>query len=447
MEQSRVTLKRMGGEPPARAADPMQTHASRNKAAILASAIGNTLEWYDFAVYGLLAKPLAEHFFPGHNPTVALLLAYAAFAVAFLVRPLGAVCFGHIGDRYGRKPALVLSSAAMALTTSLVGMLPTYERIGLAAPAALVVLRLVQGLSVGGEHATSAIVLAEQGGRARRGLFTSLAVVAVGMGTLLASGVDALLNSFLSSAAMHAWGWRVPFLLGIALGALALQLRRTTLVAESGRTDMHRWPVVDAFQNEARGLLRGFCLAMTPGVAFYTTFIYLPVWLQHVDGLSATLALRINTASMLAMMALTPLFGWASDRIGRKPVMTAALAGFIVFSWPLFRLLTTAELPLIVAGQMGLAVLNAAYSGAVLAAMVEMFRRPVRCSAMALSLNTGMGLIGGTAPIVAVLIVRDLHDTAGPAIYMMLIAFLTLIFGVRGLNASADSVGSGSADR
>ncbi len=405
--------------------------------AVLASAVGNAMEWYDFAIYGLMAKVLAQNFFPAHDATISLILTYGAFALSFLARPVGAALFGHIGDKHGRRPALILSAGAMALCSALVGLLPVYREAGLLAPVLLVVLRLIQGLSVGGEHATSAIVLVEQAAKKRRGFLSSFAVVAVAAGTLTGSAVDAVLSSMLSPAAMLEWGWRVPFLLGVVLGGVALALRKTSLAheAESAPVAM---PVVEALRTDWRAMTRAFVLAMAPGAGFYLTFIYLPTFLQHVDGMHPAIALRLNTLSMIVMMVLTPLFGLISDRIGRKPVLATALVGFVLLSYPIFTLLLSGQFALIAFGQIGLAVLNAIYSGAALVALAEMFERRIRCSAMSLSLNAGMGLIGGTAPVIAVYLVRCLNDPAGPAFYLMFIALLVLVFGVAGWKPCAE---------
>jgi len=202
---------------------------SRARRPILAGIVGNVMEWYDFAVYGYFAAIIGRHFFPAENPVSSLLAAFGVFAAGFLMRPVGSIVFGHIGDRAGRKAALTLSVLAMAIPTLLIGLLPTFAQIGLAAPALLVLLRLVQGLSVGGEYGTSITFLVERASPERRGFFGGWSVVGATGGILLGSAVGAVVTTVLGAAETAAWGWRVPFLLGITVGLTGLYLRRTLI--------------------------------------------------------------------------------------------------------------------------------------------------------------------------------------------------------------------------
>src|SRR5215470_5670198 len=193
---------------------------------VIAGIAGNVMEWYDFAVYGYFAQTIGQHFFPSKDPIAYLIAAFGVFAAGFLVRPFGGLVFGHIGDRIGRKAALTLSAMAMAVPTFLIGILPDYAQIGVAASALIVILRLAQGLSVGGEYTTSVVFLVEHAAPDRRGLMGSWGVFGSVAGILLGSAVGALLTSVLSPEAVYAWGWRVPFLLGLAVGFFGLYIRR-----------------------------------------------------------------------------------------------------------------------------------------------------------------------------------------------------------------------------
>jgi MHS family proline/betaine transporter-like MFS transporter len=394
---------------------------------ILAGCVGNALEWYDFAVYGYFAALIGHNFFPAQDPTVALIAAFGVFAAAFLARPIGAVIFGHIGDRYGRKPALVISVAAMAVATTLMGLLPTYAEVGAVAPVLLIVLRLIQGLSVGGEHATSCVFLVESSRPDRRGLSGSFAVAAVTAGMLLGSAIGAIVASHTTQPELLAWGWRIPFLLGIVLGAMALYLRQSVIAEARTTRASHGLPIAQAFRSDWRGLLRGFVMTMTPAVGFYLTFIYLVTYMQRVDGLTLSNSLRINTFSMVVMLILTPAAGWLSDRVGRRVVLGGALIATLLLVWPLFQMLGSKEVAAIALGQAGLATLFGIYGGAYPAALVEMFAPTIRCSATSLSLNLGMGLLGGTAPMVAVYLVSRAHIGMGPVYYLMAVVALSLI--------------------
>ncbi len=402
---------------------------------ILAGCVGNALEWYDFAVYGYFAAVIGHNFFPAQDPTVSLIAAFGVFAAAFLARPIGAAIFGHIGDRYGRKPALVISVAAMAVATTLMGLLPTYADVGVVAPALLILLRLIQGLSVGGEHATSCVFLVESSRPDRRGLSGSFAVAAVTTGMLLGSAVGAIVASRMTPPALLAWGWRIPFLLGIVLGAMALYLRQSVITEARTARAGDGLPIAQAFRSDWRGLLRGFVMTMTPAVGFYLTFIYLITYMQRVDGLTLSNSLRINTFSTVVMLVLTPVAGWLSDRVGRRAVLGGALIAALLLVWPLFEMLGSKDVVAVALGQAGLAALFGLYGGAYPAALAEMFAPAVRCSSVSISLNLGMGLLGGTAPMAAVYLVSHAHIRMGPVYYLMTVVALSLIAVITGRRA------------
>ena len=312
-----------------------------SRRAILSGAVGNALEWYDFAVYGYFASVIGARFFPAEDPVASLMATFGVFAAAFLARPFGSVVFGHVGDRFGRRSALILSVTLMATTTTLVGLLPTYETIGAAAPILLVALRLLQGLSVGGEHTTSVIFLVEHAPPKRKALYGSFAVVAVAVGTLLGSAVGALLEILLEPAALSAWGWRIPFLLGAVLGVATFILRRSIAAdAPAARQDL---PIVRLFREDWRELLRGIGISATTAVTFYLTFVYLITYIERIDALSASTALRINTINMAALIVVFLASGLLADRIGLKAVLVAGAVCAIVFPWPLFLLLESGD--------------------------------------------------------------------------------------------------------
>jgi MHS family proline/betaine transporter-like MFS transporter len=277
------------------------------------------MEWYDFAVYGYFAGIIGRHFFPAEDPVSSLLAAFGVFAAGFLMRPIGSIVFGHIGDHAGRKAALTLSVLAMAVPTLLIGLLPTYAQIGVAAPALLVVLRLVQGLSVGGEYGTSIIFLVERAPPGRRGFFSGWSVVGATGGILLGSAVGAVVTSALGAAETAAWGWRVPFLLGITVGLTGLYLRRRLVEQPSDPVESSlRLPVIEAFRTEWRGILKIFAFNVVQAVGFYTCFVYVTTYWRQVDFVSASKSLEMNSLTMLLMLGLFPVAGALSDRIGRK---------------------------------------------------------------------------------------------------------------------------------
>ena len=398
---------------------------------MLAGAAGNTLEWYDFAAYGFLAAVFAKNFFPTSDAFVGLISAFGVFAASFMMRPIGGIVFGHVGDRYGRRHALYLSAGLMTLSTVAIGFLPTYEALGAAAPVLLLLLRLLQGLSIGGEYTTSAIFLAENARPGRRGIVTSFAAFGATGGTLLGSAAAALVASLISQEALVAWGWRVPFLAGILLGGFVVFLRRSgTAIPEAPREAPSparaELPIVGALRFDLADIMRGFALSIMLGGGFYLIVVYLTTYMQEIDGLTARSSLQINTLTMLLLLVVCPFSAPASDRIGRKPVMVAGLAGLVIFTWPLFALIDGGDDVEVLAGQLGLGLLLGLYCGPVPAALVEMFRPDARCSAVSLSYNLSMGLAGGTAPMVAVYLVNREHYDMGPAAYLIVLAALSL---------------------
>ncbi len=256
---------------------------------IVAGVAGNVIEWYDFAVYGYFAQTIGQHFFPSKDPIASLIAAFGVFAAGFLMRPVGGLVFGHIGDRTGRKAALTLSVIAMAVPTFLIGLLPDYAQIGVVASVLIVILRLVQGLSVGGEYTTSVVFLVEGAAPGRRGLTGSWSVFGAVAGILLGSAVGAILTSILPQDTVYAWGWRVPFLLGLVVGLSGLYIRRRIPEAQVQSVDEKpaTSPVVEAFRTEWRAMLRVAGFNVLNAVGFYMIFVYVATYLRqivHVEG-------------------------------------------------------------------------------------------------------------------------------------------------------------------
>ena len=301
----------------------------QSRKVVAAGMIGNALEWYDFAVYGYFAVPIGRHFFPHEDPIAQLLAAFGVFALGYLVRPLGGVVVGHIGDRFGRRPALIFSVGAMAIPTFLIGILPGYATLGVLAPILLTLLRVVQGISVGGEYPCSMVFMVESAGEGRRGIIGAFAAMGAVIGILSGSAAGAALAAAMSPETLEAWGWRIPFLFGLVAGAAGLILRRHVLesepVAPTGRT-----PIVETLRDHGRVVARLVALTTFTSVPFYILFIYIVSWLQVADGIPPATALEINTINMILLLPAMLLAGWASDRYGRKPILMAStVLGFV----------------------------------------------------------------------------------------------------------------------
>lgn len=402
---------------------------------VIAGIAGNIMEWYDFAVYGYFAQTIGRHFFPSEDQVASLIAAFGVFAVGFLMRPVGGLVFGHIGDKMGRQAALLISVLAMAIPTFLIGVLPDHARIGPAAAVLLVILRMVQGVSVGGEYTTSVVFLVERAAPHRRGLAGSWSVFGAVAGILLGSAVGALTSSVLSSEAVDAWGWRLPFIAGLGVGLAGLYIRRHLPDAPAAEVAAPeaRSPVLAAFRGEWRTMLRIAALNMLNAVGFYLCFVYVVTYFEENVHIKSAEALDINTMNMVVLLLMVPAAGLLSDVLGRKPVLLASTIGVVVFAWPLFWLMHHANFSMMLLGQMGFAVLIGLFLGAIPATMVEILPAAVRCSALSIGYNLCLGLIGGTTPMVATYLIARTHDDLSPAYYLMAAAAVSLmtIVGLR----------------
>ena len=391
-----------------------------------AGMIGNMLEWYDFAIYGYFAAQIGRHFFPQEDTVAQLLSTFGVFAVGYLMRPIGGVIVGHIGDTFGRRAALTFSVVAMAIPTFLIGLLPGYQTMGLLAPIGLIVLRVVQGLSVGGEYTSSMVFLIEHAPERRRGLMGALGASGAGLGTLLGSAVGAAFAASMSTAALDAWGWRIPFLLGLLVGIAGYILRRYAL--ETGVAEKRtRAPIIETLHDHCR-LVVGFAgLSVFSAVTFYIGFVYMVSWLQTADGIPPSRSLEINTFSMAMSLPVLITAGWLSDRIGRKPLSLLASMGGLICALPLFWLLNHPSELLAQLGQLGFVLLTGIYYGALPAILVEAAPPTVRCTAVALGYNLCFGLFGGLSPVVATWLVERTGDEIAPAFLIMASAAVTFV--------------------
>jgi MHS family proline/betaine transporter-like MFS transporter len=390
-----------------------------------AGAIGNLLEWYDFAIYGYFAPLIGRTFFPHEDSLAQLLSAYGIFAIGFVVRPLGGIVVGHIGDRFGRGAALTVSVSAMAVPTFLIGLLPGYQTLGILAPVLLTVLRMVQGLSVGGESSTSIIFMVERARDGQRGAMGAVACVGASGGMMLGSATGALLASVLPSEALESWGWRIPFLLGLAVGVAGYFLRRN--LAEAPRKMSARPPLVEALRDHSPLMARLFALSVLNAVGFFVMFVYIVTWLQRADGVSPARALGINTVSMLLYMLVMFFMAWLSDRVGRKPLMLGAAVICFVGALPLFWLMHHPDPLLIFLGQFGFIVALGMSWGVQPSIMVEATPPGARCTVIALSFNMTMGLVGGVTPLIATWMVARTHEDLSPAFLIMGAAAITFV--------------------
>jgi MHS family proline/betaine transporter-like MFS transporter len=401
-----------------------------SKKMVAAGAIGNVLEWYDFAVYGYFATAIGRVFFPKEDPIAQLLFAFGVFAIGYLMRPLGGMLIGSIGDRIGRKQALSVSVAAMAIPTFIVGTLPAYEAIGLAAPILLTVCRMLQGLSVGGEYTTSVVFMVENAPANRRGIAGALACCGATIGILLGSATGASLAAIMSPESLNSWGWRIPFLFGLVIGLVGLLLRRNIEVKNEG-VDKQKQPLTEILQSHRLLLARLAGLSVFTAVSFYLLFVYLVSWLQLEDKMGQEVSLEINTISMAVLIPVMVAAGALSDRIGRKPLLIGTVAATIFLAYPLFSGMHHQSQVLVQLCQLGFALLVGAYLGVAPAFMAETAPAHVRSTSLALGYNLTLGIVGGLTPLTATWLVHQTHSAVAPAFMIIaaaLISFGTILF-------------------
>ena len=410
----------------------MTTPHSGRVRATLGGVVGNVLEWYDFAVFGFFAPIIGVNFFPGEDRLAGMIKAFGVFAAGYLMRPLGGIFFGWIGDRLGRKTALMISVLMMAMPTTLLGCLPTYATWGVKASVLLVLIRLVQGVSVGGELIGSVSFVIENAPRERRGFIGSWTLVSAVGGMILGSAVAGLLHAFMEPAALSAWGWRIPFWGGFLVGVFGLWMRSglsETPDFECLRqnNEVCEHPVGEAMRNYLGRMFHLAALAASTSGGFYMLFIWWPSYLSQIIKPAVPHALFINTLAMLAFMVLSVGAGYLSDKAGRKPVMAASALGLAALCYPLFVFTDYGTFGAALWAQLVFALLLCGSQGALPSAMVEMFPPRVRFTTVALGYNLGMGLVGGTSPLIATWLIEKTGNLAAPAYYLILLGLVSFV--------------------
>lgn len=402
---------------------------------ILSCMIGNALEWYDFALYGYFATTIGQLFFPKFSTFASLMATFGIFAAGFIMRPLGGIIFGHIGDKIGRKSALLWSIYLMAIPTTLIGLLPTYEQIGWLAPLLLTFIRLAQGLSMGGEFTGSMIFVVEHAQTGNRGLYGSWVVFSLLLGILVGSAVATSTCYFLSQEDLLNWGWRIPFLLSVAGGFVGTIMRRTVqepeqFVEAKERHKEHSTPIVELFRFHLKTILYVVTIELTLSIGFYLIVTFINNFLTALLNVDMVTSLMMTTLSMIGMGIVIPISGWFSDRIGRKAVLIPSALAFTFFAYPLFTALEGGLVSALFA-QISLSFIMGSFFAPIPATLVELFPVSVRYSGLSISHSLSMAIFGGSAPIIATALIHFTGNNAAPALYLgiaSLIAAIALFF-------------------
>ena len=416
----------------------MQQHAattSAHKRALIAGSIGNFIEWYEFAVYGFLATVIAQNFFrlEGEGELTSLILTYASFAVAFFFRPLGAVVFGRMGDRIGRKPTLIVVLVCMTLATAAIGLVPVYASIGVAAPLIVTGLRILQGLFAGGEYGGAVSLMTEFAPRGKRGLYGAWQSFTVALGLLAGAGIVALLSVLLSPEALYDWGWRIPFFIALPMGGVALWLRVSMeetpgFVRQQQQTGHAAAPVKASTGATIKNILVAIGRVMVWSAAGYTYLVIMPTYLQSALHTGFNQALLIAVISNIGFALTIIPAGMLSDRIGRRTVMVVASCLLLILALPLLKVLqaesaTLAIKALVVLIAGGLVGILAGPGPAMLS---EMFPTRVRYTGLGLAYSLSNALFSGCAGLIITGLIKQTGNVDIPAFYVMATAIASI---------------------
>lgn len=402
---------------------------------IAAAAIGNFVEWFDFAVYGFLATTIAQQFFPSGDASAALLKTFAVFAVAFAFRPLGGIFFGMLGDRIGRKRTLAMTILLMAGATTLIGVLPAHAAIGVMAPILLTLIRCAQGFSAGGEYAGACAYLMEHAPNDKRAWYGSFLPVSTFCAFAAAAVVAYALEASLSAQTMADWGWRLPFLIAAPLGLVGLYMRlkldeTPAFQAVAEEHAVAHSPLKETLRNHGAAICCLGAFVSLTALSFYMFTTYFATYLQVAGGLSRATALLVSLIALLFAAAICPLAGLYSDRVGRRVTVMTACALLIVVVYPSFLMASSGGFAASIIGVMLLAV-GAVLCGVVTAALLsETFPTRTRYTASAITYNMAYTLFGGTAPLVATWLISTTGSNLSPAFYLIAVALLALLGGL-----------------
>ncbi len=390
------------------------------------AAFGTVVEWYDFSIFFYVATTLTKEFFG--DQTDSLLLTLGVGAAGFLFRPLGAMVFGHLGDRIGRRSTLIISAVLMAISMLGIAVIPNYETIGIWAGVLMVTLRCLSGFSVGAEYTGIMVFLMESAGPGKRGLAASWAAANSEVGALLAVGSGALLANTLSSDAMDSWGWRLLFVLGAVLAILMVPLRsmmeetetfKRLQQAEKEKTDtaLERSPLITAILEQPRAILVAFLISSIGSVSYFLNITYVPTYIEEVAKVPNSGSLALGTVAAVVAIVVTPFFGLASDRFGRKPALAVLMAVFVFTIIPAYALLGGSSSGGAVFGVAFLAIPAAGWSAVAAAMVPEQFTGTSRFSGMAIGYNVATVLFGGLSPLIATALMSSTGINLAPAIY------------------------------
>jgi MHS family proline/betaine transporter-like MFS transporter len=409
-------------------AQSLETSYPASRGTVTAAVIGNWLEFFDFTVYGFFAVIIGKLYFPSSDATTSLLLSVATFAAGFVTRPLGSVLLGVYADRRGRRACLNLTISLMALGTGLIAVMPTYAQIGIAAPIAIVVARLLQGFSQGGEFGAATSTLLEQGGATRRGLRTSWQLATQGAAALMGSSLAAGLSAALPRADLESWGWRIPFALGVLIAPVGLYLR-SRMADEQAHHGLERGVLRELFTDHFRTVLLLALTVMGGTVSTYILTFYMPTYAIHTLGLPMSLSMLVGIAAGLSLAITGPLWGALSDRIGsRKLPILIGRGVLVLLLFPAFWLINRFPSIWVIMPLTSLMlVFYSMGSAPEFALMCESFPRRVRATGISIAYALSVCVFGGTSQLVATWLIRLTGSRLAPAGYVAACVIVSLV--------------------
>ncbi|GAB7550420.1 MFS transporter [Cupriavidus sp. SK-3] len=401
------------------------------KRAVWAATAGHVMEWYDFAVYGFMATLLAKTFFPAGDTVTSMLATFAVFGVGFVMRPVGGIVMGRIADVRGRKTALLVTMMLMAASTAMIGLTPSYASIGIAAPLLVVLARLIQGFSAGGEWGGATAMIVEWAPKGKRGLYGSFQQSSLAIGMLLGSAVCALCSSVLTIDTLESWGWRIPFLLGSLLGPFGLYLRRNLEDAPVYRKAIAKPTRLSKPEGFALAF-RAFGFAIVWNVVYYMMLAFLPNFMQTYAGVPRADALWSNTIGLMVLVLAVPFMGYLSDKIGRKPLLVAACMSYIIMPYFLWKyLMSGVGFGAVVLVQTVFAIAISFFSGPGPATIAEMFPTESRSTWMSLGYSAAAVLFGGFSPFISQYLIGKTGSPLSPTLFLGCASVISLVFILR----------------
>lgn len=410
----------------------MQLAKDKSRRLIIGALIGNIMEFFDFIIYAYLSIYITKNFFPLEDQFTANILMFSVFASGYLTRPFGALIFGYVGDKFGRKLALIQSIALITVATAGIGMLPVFSKIGIWAPLLLVLCRLTQGFAVSGEQSGAAVYLSESLEIKKNGFIGSMVLGSSYFGVLLGSLTCLLISSFFSESQMNEFGWRIPFLLSVILGAIALFFRLDA--AESTEFNklklegkLNSSPVKNTFKKHWRDIILMILLIMGLAVPIYMYTIYIPNYISTIGGFEARKSLMFSTGGLFFISIMVPIVGRFADKIGNEKMLFIGLLFSFIGGFPIFLLLSSGVNIAVIFAQLCMGLIASLIAAPIFGVLLKIFPANLRYTGVSLVFNTSMAIFGSTVPIVSLTLIKFFENKAFPGVYMSLSGLTALL--------------------